>query len=343
MDPLRSLGVFAASTVGLVLVFWPSWGLFWRWREVAVRSERVLIEDALKHLHACEYRGSSSSIESVAGILQLSPDRSAVLLARMESLGLVASHGADLKLTSEGRLQALQMIRIHRLWERYLAERSGLAAVDWHRQADRREHTLTSKEIDELEANLGYPTYDPHGDPIPTAAGEVPPRREYSLTDLLPGRAARIVHVEDEPEVVYAQIAAMGLYPGLVVRLIEQRVDRIVFWAQGREHILAPVSASNIAVIPIDEAIEDPVSESLADLAPGERARVVRLAEACLGMERQRLLDLGVVAGTEIDVLGESPLRDPVAYGIRGATIALRRVQAAMIRVERVDQIKAVA
>jgi DtxR family Mn-dependent transcriptional regulator len=77
-------------------------------------------------------------------------------------------------------------------------------------------------------------------------------------------------------------------------------------------------------------------SETLADLAPGEVGRVLDLSPACRGPQRRRLLDLGVVKGTEITAEMVSAAGDPVAYLIRGALIALRRGQAEWVLVERV-------
>jgi DtxR family Mn-dependent transcriptional regulator len=72
----------------------------------------------------------------------------------------------------------------------------------------------------------------------------------------------------------------------------------------------------------------------LASLKPGQKARVVQLTDACVGTERRRLLDLGFVPGTLIEVEMVSPSGDPTAYRVRGTQIALRREQAVMIAVE---------
>lgn len=73
---------------------------------------------------------------------------------------------------------------------------------------------------------------------------------------------------------------------------------------------------------------------TLADLGPGQSGRVARVSAACLGAQRRRLFDLGVVPGTLIGVAFESAAGDPVAYRIRGALIALRRIQAGWIEID---------
>ncbi len=332
IDLLRAL--LAASIVaGIALVlFWPSFGWVWRWRYLARRSERTLIEDALKHLHECEYRNQRPTVQSVAGALTIRADRSVALVGRMESMGLVTSHGGTLRLADEGRILARHVIRVHRLWERYLSDRTGLSEIDWHLDADRREHGITPAEADALEADLSHPSYDPHGDPIPTATGEIAPRRGRPLTRLTPGTLARIVHLEDEPEASYAQLVAQGLHPGMEVKVIEITSQRVRFWAKGEEHVLSPVAASSVSVVGLPRGREVEASfERLSTLGVGEKGTVVRLSRACHGLERRRLMDLGIVPGTIIEAEMRSPSGDPTAYRVRGALIALRKEQADLI------------
>jgi DtxR family Mn-dependent transcriptional regulator len=101
---------------------------------------------------------------------------------------------------------------------------------------------------------------------------------------------------------------------------------------------MSGVVARNVSVrvLPEDETADEHV-ETLRDLRPGEMGRVVEISPACQGSQRRRLLDLGVVKGTEIRAELASALGDPIAYRIRGALIALRREQAEWIRVERLD------
>jgi DtxR family Mn-dependent transcriptional regulator len=109
--------------------------------------------------------------------------------------------------------------------------------------------------------------------------------------------------------------------------------------AELQEHVLAPVVAANVTVEPIGDAFEEASGDSrLSELPVGQQATVVDISPACLGVERRRLLDLGVVPGTVVQAELESVGGDPVAYRIRGAMIALRREQADLIRVRSVEQ-----
>lgn len=334
-EPLVSLLAVAALGAVAVFLFWPSRGLFWRWTRGRAASDRVRVEDALKHLWDCEYRQVPGSLQSLAGTLELSGQRAAELVARLERLELVRREGEALQLTEEGRRDALRVVRIHRLWERYLADETGLDAREWHAEAERREHRTSDEEAEALAATLGYPRFDPHGDPIPMLSGEVPPPQGVPLTDLEAGQDGEIVHVEDEPPAVFAQIVAAGLMPGMRVHVLERSPRRIRLAAEAEELVLAPVVAANLTVLPLEEPRPASAAEPLSALALGERARVVGIAAACRGPQRRRLLDLGVVPGTWIASELRSPGGDPTAYRIRGALIALRKEQADVVQVER--------
>lgn len=335
IDPLTSLVAVAAAIALLLLLFWPSRGLAWRWRRSLAASDRVEVEDALKHLWDGEYRQRPATLESLAGALGLSGRAAAELVDRLGRLDLL-DHTADaLSLTPEGRREALRVIRIHRLWERYLADETGLDAREWHALAERREHGTSPQQAEALAATLGYPRYDPHGDPIPMASGEVPPHQGMPLTQLTSDAVAEIVHIEDEPEAVFAQIVALGLVPGMRVRLLDRSPHRLRIQAEAEEVVLAPVVAANVTVLPIEQASEPESMSRLSGLAMGESADVVSLAASCRGAQRRRLLDLGVVPGTRITSELRGPSGDPTAYRIRGALVALRQEQAAQIFVQK--------
>jgi DtxR family Mn-dependent transcriptional regulator len=277
-------------------------------------------------------------MQSSAGALGISVNETADLLSKMEARKLLQAKEGELYLTPGGRDYALQVMRAHRLWERYLADETGFAEDEWHDQAHRYEHMLSQADLDALDKKLGYPTHDPHGDPIPTARGEVVPHRGRPLTTLEVDQPARIVHLEDEPSTVYAQLVAEGLWPGMELRLTELSPQRVRFWAEGDEHVLAPVVADNISVLALPQGPQEPKpvpGQRLTDLKRGEKAKVVSISRNVRGVERRRLLDLGILPGTAVEAEMTSPSGDPTAYRIRGAVIALRREQADHIRVRR--------
>ena len=336
VEPVLALTVAAVLAIAVTVLLWPSWGLFWRMRRSIRLTERTRIEDALKHLYDCESRKLPCTLQSLAGAIAMSGSRTAGLLGRLERLGLVESSEGRYSPTDDGRSYALRVIRIHRLWERYLADETGVDAAEWHAEAEYREHRMSQAEADALAARMGSPRYDPHGDPIPTASGEIAPPRGKPLTDLPPGRVAEIVHVEDEPHEVYTQILAEKIHPGMRVRVSVATPTSVRFEADDEEHVLAPVVAANLWAVPLPEPERElGPTEKLSALEPGEQANVVGISAACRGPERRRMLDLGIIPGTVVEAELRSPGGDPTAYRIRGTLIALRREQADLIHVDR--------
>lgn len=334
INPVLALTIAGIIALLAVVLFWPVRGVFWPWLRTFRATERILIEDALKHVYDFEYRQLPCTLQSISGALNISGNRAAQLIVRLEQLKLVTSAGGGYKVTEEGRGYALRTIRIHRLLERYLSDETSLDPAEWHESAEYREHKTTSEESEVLAAQMGNPLFDPHGDPIPTAMGDIPPPQGTPLTELPPGRLAAIIHVEDEPQAIHAELVAKDLHPGMRVRVLESGPERIRFEADAQEHELAPVVAANLSVHPLPEGQEMGVSlKSLSDLKPGEKAEVAGISSACRGSQRRRMLDLGIIPGTEVTCEMNSPTGDPVAYRIRGAVIALRHEQAEMIQI----------
>ncbi len=339
MNLFLTVLVLIAVVLLVVVVSLPepvrSWFRRFGWR--ALRRTRT--EDALKHLFDCEYHGRPATRESLVGALGLSGRRTAELLAGMEELGLLASREGGFRLTDEGRGEALRVIRIHRLWERYFADETGLEPQRWHPEAERREHLTSPAQADDLSVRLGHPRFDPHGDPIPTSEGELPPRAGRPLTDFTPGDDVEVVHVEDEPPTVFAQLVEEGIHPGMTLSLASVTPERVRFAVDFEEVELAPVVAANIFAVPAEEVASGAVSVAdgpampLSSVRVGDEAEVVGFSRRCRGLERRRLLDLGLLPGTVVKARMASPAGDPVAYRVRGAVIALRRSQARQIKV----------
>jgi len=316
-------------------VVWPKAGLAARWqraRRLAARSQQ---EDALKHILKCEANRQEPTLQSVAGALGISTNRAADLLSGLESHELISYAQGRLHLRPSGQELALHVVRAHRLWESYLAERTGVAEADWHPRAERQEHLLSPQQANALSAQLGHPLQDPHGDVIPAAGGELASDSGQPLNAVALNTPVLVTHIEDEPETVYRRLSAEGLRAGMKACVLEKTPQHVRLWADGREYTLPPLLANNITVIPQPEwRTEDLFREEyLPNLKPGEQARVAALSPACRGPERRRLLDLGFVPGTTVEVEMSSPLRDPVAYRVRGSVVALREEQARLIQI----------
>lgn len=332
-DPRLALLVFAALVLGLLALFWPHQGLVWRAARLIRLTERVHVEDALKHLYDCESRGVTCTTESLAGTLEIRRGKAARILGRLQALGLTEATTQGFALTEAGRSYALRVLRTHRLVERFLADRTGVAPRDWHARAEQLEHRLSPSETEQLARRIGYPVYDPHGDPIPTEAGMMPEAVGVPLATVPPGSSATIVHLEDEPPEIYERLVALGLSVQKTVQVRERAPGSIRLTSDGRDLELDTMLARNVTVVPSVGPAEAEPRRTLADIAVGESAAVVGLSPVCRGPQRRRLLDLGVVPGTVIRATMTSAAGDPIAYDIRGASIALRREQAEWIRV----------
>ena len=116
-----------------------------------------------------------------------------------------------------------------------------------------------------------------------------------------------MVHIEDEPETVYAQLVAEGIYPGMQVRVIEVSPHRIRFLAGGEEHVLAPIFAANLSVTPVSNGnIEAEPAETLLSLNQGEMGEVLEISRRVRGPERRRLMDMGILPGTKVGLIGKA-------------------------------------
>lgn len=335
VDPLFALTAFFFASAIVGMVFWPRVGLVARIRRGSGWGEREQLEDALKHLHLRERQARLGSLEDLAGKLEVSTGRAAEVLSKLVTAGLARIDATGPALTSDGRSLALQTIRTHRLWERWLADRTGVRAEDWHEQAERMEHELSPEETEVLSSRLGHPRYDPHGDPIPTSGGDLPPLPGVALTGVPVGRVVRIVHLEDEPREIFVQLLQRGLALGLEVQVV-RRSDRngVVILTPDGEQLLDSIAAGHVSVELLPEGADIVTNRRGLDTVPvGETVRVIGLSPACQGPQRRRLLDLGLVRGGSVTPELVSTSKDPVAYRILGALIALRREQASWVSV----------
>ncbi|MEE9118133.1 MAG: metal-dependent transcriptional regulator [Calditrichia bacterium] len=335
IDPVMALLTAGAVCLGAFLMFWPEKGLIPRLRWSKYTGKRALMEDALKHLYNCEEENVTCTFHSLAGALLKEPNQITPIITRLESLGLLTISGQGFQLTSEGKNYALRILRVHRLWERYLAEETGVPETAWHDQAEIKEHIFTEEDANRISRQLGYPRYDPHGDPIPTASGDLPPQRGRLLNEFSERDIVQVIHIEDEPSAVYAEIIEKGIYLGVQIEISKKLKNSIHILVSGKVQTLPVLLSGNITAQPAPEEqkIEEPL-QSLSSLKTGEEAEVAGISRACRGAQRRRLMDLGIVPGTVVSMVLTSAGGDPKAYNIRGAMIALRADQADFIHIQ---------
>ena len=317
------------TMVVLLWIFWPQRGLLALFSKLKANSQRVLLEDALKYLFDCEYRKNRCDMNSLAGNLNISGDRVSRLLEHLLAMGLITMIDENISLTDTGRSYALRVIRVHRIWESYLADETSVSQADWHNEADKLEHNVTVEDTEKLAAQMGNPVFDPHGDPIPTSEGELPEPKGKPLSNVIEGETGVIIHIEDEPKSIYEQLVVEGLYPGMQVYITDVAENKITFAADGDERTLTPLFASHITVeIHTEKVSVAQKYDLLSSLEVGENAEVAGISPNCRGQQRRRLMDLGIVPGSHVSAVMKSASGDPVGYRVLGTTIGIRKNQA---------------
>ena len=200
------------------------------------------VQDYAKAIYSLHTRSEEPvSTSALADRLGVSPASSSAMLKRLESLGLVQREPyRGVVLTSAGERVALEVIRHHRLLELYLAEALGMPWDRVHEEAEVLEHAI-SPELSELIAEkLGNPTHDPHGDPIPTASGEIREGETRSLADLAEGERGVLTRVSDaEPEML-RYLSARGIERGTTIEVVRREPfgGPLTVRVAGREHAL---------------------------------------------------------------------------------------------------------
>jgi Fe2+ transport system protein FeoA/Mn-dependent DtxR family transcriptional regulator len=300
-------------------------------RPSSPKYEPVEAEDTLKAAYALQEVKDTWDDEQLARSIGI-PRVMATGLAET----LIASGWAKedarggMRLTAAGLARAQELIRAHRLWERYLVDREKMALEAVHAEADRREHEMTREQLEKLDAELGHPAWDPHGHAIPAPDSRVPSPSGCSLLEEgTPGRRLRIISLDDEPAALLAQLVALGLRPGVDVEVLEQEPDLLRLGLDGDTVALATAAARHVSVMPAPA-----LAVPLGELAVGSQTMVVEILGG--GSHQRRMLDMGFVPGARVVVVREAPLGDPVEYRIKGTAIAMRRTDADSVMVQEV-------
>ena len=215
------------------------------------------ISDCLKLIHAMQERGQKVSTSAVSEQLGVSDATATMMFKDFAAAGWVEHVPyRGVRLTALGERKAMEVIRHHRLLELYLAQELGYSWDKVHAEADRLEHVISEEFEDKLDELLGYPTVDPHGDPIPRKDGTIAARSGRTLSQLAEGEAALILRVSDQNPEKLCYLGQLGLYPETPIRVLERapfggplRV-RVGSGDQQVEHLLGPELAANIVVSP---------------------------------------------------------------------------------------------
>ena len=172
----------------------------------------------------------SASTKDVAARLLVSPASVSNMFVRLQEMGLAEYEryqGASL--TERGRVEALRLVRRHRLIETFLLEHLGYDWQDVHEEAERLEHAVSDGFTERLAELLGHPDHDPHGDPIPSAEGTMEVDDYFTLSRASAGRRLRIAKVRDEDAAMLDYFGDRNLVPGRWLTIKEMRaIDGVV-------------------------------------------------------------------------------------------------------------------
>ncbi len=295
------------------------------------RLQQVYREDALKYIYHQNEQGKPASLNGVKGFLSVSMSKVKKIVNELQDGQLVRVSDKGIRLTEQGRQLVMNIIRAHRIWETYLQHETDLPFHQIHQYADRKEHELTKEKLEALDAHLGFPKVDPHGDPIPAPDGSLKPVKGDSLTEWPVGKVAQIVHIEDEPESIAKKIFKLGFRLHDRIKILDSVGGKLRLEHKSGHHVIDGVTASQIQVRSVGPREEKPPT-TLNDLQQGETAILKGLSNHIQGLARRRLLDLGFTPGAKVrKVMVSSFGGDPAAFEVRGAKIALRKEQAEKI------------
>lgn len=198
-----------------------------------------------------ENGGAATNV--IAERVQTKPPTVVDMLKKLASKKLVTYEKyKKVQLTNQGKKVALQVIRKHRLWETFLYEKLQFNWNEVHEVAEQLEHIRSEKLIERLDQFLDFPMYDPHGDPIPTANGEIKPLKRHKLSEVEIGKTCQVVGVNDSSSdfLLYLQQLSVGI--GTKIKVLEKITfdhSIMVSFRKGHQTLVSKKFADNVLVM----------------------------------------------------------------------------------------------
>ncbi|PHQ30879.1 metal-dependent transcriptional regulator [Leeuwenhoekiella nanhaiensis] len=209
-------------------------------------------ENYLKSIYSLQKdspKGVSTTI--LAQYLESKPASVTEMIKKLDEKGLVLYQPYQgVLLNKNGELVALKVIRKHRLWETFLAKKLDFSWDEIHDVAEQLEHIKSDKLIKELDRFLGFPTHDPHGDPIPDEQGNVIKVEKKQVSQLIPGETGTCVGVNDTSSSFLQFLDQQNIKLGAVIEIVHlQDFDKsMTVRIDGRELLLSQIATENIYV-----------------------------------------------------------------------------------------------
>jgi len=180
-------------------------------------------ENYIKAIFRLQHGDNTVTTNELSAELRAKPASITDMMKKLRTKKLVHYEAyKGFRLTAEGRKAGLMIIRRHRLWEFFLSEKLKFTWDEVHELAEELEHVSSKKLIDKLDEFLGFPRYDPHGDPIPDANGKIEASRQVALTALPPNKSATVCHVSDQSSSMLELLGHKKIAIGTRVELKKQ-------------------------------------------------------------------------------------------------------------------------
>lgn len=166
--------------------------------------------------------------------LDVTPGTITTMIRSLADRDLVEYHRRNgVKLTEAGLVEALNVVRRHRLIELFLVNVLNMDWAEVHEDAESLEHAVSDRVLDRIDAMMGFPTQDPHGDPIPTKNADLPTTKSLHLDQIPEGAEFVVSRIENQRAEFLERIAQLGLKPGTRIRSLPHEKDQ--FWISSSE------------------------------------------------------------------------------------------------------------
>jgi DtxR family Mn-dependent transcriptional regulator len=213
------------------------------------------VENYLKQIYLEQQQpleGELVPMGRLAAAMNVTPGTATTMIKALFEANLVTYEPrSGVRLTKPGEQLALHVLRRHRLVELFLVKVLGLDWSEVHEEAEHLEHAISDKVLEKIDAFLGHPSTDPHGDPIPTSKGKVAPQNLQSLAECELAKPMRIARIADQEAAFLQFLHRSGLTPGvsLIVQLRDPNADSVVLKIAGKPTVsLGTAAAAKILV-----------------------------------------------------------------------------------------------
>src|SRR5688572_904499 len=213
----------------------------------------LTVENYVKTIYVLAQKASAAEVATgqIAAALGVLPGTVTSMLKTLDESNLATYTPYEgVRLTTAGRALALRVLRRHRLIEQFLSQTLNLSWDEVHEEAEHMEHAVSDALVDRIDAYLGHPTTDPHGDPIPQADGTIAAAADRSLAECAPGERFRVARVIDQSPEFLRYLSQSGIEIGAQGLLIanEPLDECLTIRLSGENRILSHDAAGKLMV-----------------------------------------------------------------------------------------------